>query len=163
MNKERRVGIGPIFLLIIILILIAVWVGNLNLGSYSFTKGDLEAAVAKGEVVAVLIEQTEASDGGTLQVTTTSGAIRTLNVTDVKAVESWLRECGLDPVVGKVPANNWFLTYMLPPLIILCICAFFFVMFMNAQSEAAGGGKMMNFGKSRARMAKDTKTTLKDV
>jgi len=35
---------------------------------------------------------------------------------------------------------------------------------MNAQSEAAGGGsKMMNFGKSRARVAKDTKLTLKDV
>ncbi|MBE5884829.1 MAG: ATP-dependent zinc metalloprotease FtsH [Lachnospiraceae bacterium] len=131
--------------------------------SYSFTRGDLETAVEKGEIESVIIEQTKESDGGKIQVVTTTGATRTLNVTDVKAMESYLRANGLDPVVGEVPQDNWFLTYMLPPLIILCICAFFFVMFMNAQSEAAGGSKMMNFGKSRARMAKDTKTTLKDV
>ena len=164
MNKERRAGVGPIFFLIIILILIAVWVGSLDFGSYSFTRGDLEKAVEKGEIESVIIEQTKESDGGKIQVVTTNGTTRTLNVTDVKGIEEYLRANGLDPIVGEVPQDNWFLTYMLPPLIILCICAFFFVMFMNAQSEAAGGGsKMMNFGKSRARMIKDGKTTLKDV
>ncbi len=164
MNKERRAGVGPIFFLIVILVLIAVWIGSLDFGSYSFTRGDLEAAVEKGEVESVIIEQTKESDGGKIQIVTTNGTTRTLNVTDVKGIENYLRENGLDPIVGEVPQDNWFLTYMLPPLIILCICAFFFVMFMNAQSEAAGGGsKMMNFGKSRARMIKDGKTTLKDV
>ncbi len=164
MNKERRAGVGPIFFLIIILILIAVWIGSLDFGRYSFTRGDLEVAVEKGEIESVIIEQTKESDGGKIQVVTTNGTTRVLNVTDVKAMEEYLRTNGLDPIVGEVPQDNWFLTYMLPPLIILCICAFFFVMFMNAQSEAAGGGsKMMNFGKSRARMAKDTKITLKDV
>ena len=164
MNKERRAGVGPIFFLIIILILIAVWVGSLDFGSYSFTRGDLEKAVEKGEIESVIIEQTKESDGGKIQVVTTNGTTRTLNVTDVKGIEEYLRANGLDPIVGEVPQDNWFLTYMLPPLIILCICAFFFVMFMNAQSEAAGGGsKMMNFGKSRARMIKDGKITLKDV
>ena len=164
MNKERRAGVGPIFFLIVILLLIAVWIGSLDFGSYSFTRGDLETAVEKGEIESVIIEQTKESDGGKLQVVTTNGTTRTLNVTDVKGIEEYLRANGLDPIVGEVPQDNWFLTYMLPPLIILCICAFFFVMFMNAQSEAAGGGsKMMNFGKSRARMVKDGKITLKDV
>ncbi|MBO5081433.1 MAG: ATP-dependent zinc metalloprotease FtsH [Lachnospiraceae bacterium] len=148
----------------VILVLIAVWIGSLDFGNYSFTRGDLETAVEKGEVESVIIEQTKESDGGKIQIVTTNGTTRTLNVTDVKGIENYLRENGLDPIVGEVPQDNWFLTYMLPPLIILCICAFFFVMFMNAQSEAAGGGsKMMNFGKSRARMIKDGKTTLKDV
>ena len=40
-NEKRRVGVGPIFFLIIILILIALWVGNLDFSSYSFTRGDL--------------------------------------------------------------------------------------------------------------------------
>ena len=164
MNKERRGGVGPIFFLIVILVLIAVWIGSIDFDSYSFTRGNLETAVEKGEIKSVIIEQTKESDGGKIQVVTTNGTTRTLNVTDVKAMEEYLRANGLDPVVGEVPQDNWFLTYMLPPLIILCICAFFFVMFMNAHNEAAGGGsKMMNFGKSRARMAKDTKTTLKDV
>ncbi len=164
MNKERRAGVGPIIFLILILLMIAFWIGNMDFGSYSFTRGDLETAVENGEIKSVIIEQTKESDGGKIQVETVNGVTRTLNVTDVKAVEEYLRENGLDPVVGEVPEDNWFMTYMLPPLIILCICAFFFVMFMNAQNEAAGGGsKMMNFGKSRARLAKDTKITLKDV
>ena len=164
MKKEKRAGVGPIFFLIIILILIAVWLGSMDFNSYAFTRGDLEAAVEKGEIKSVIIEQTKESDGGRIQVVTINGSAKTLNVTDVKAMEEYLRTNGLDPVVGEVPQDSWFFTYMLPPLIILCICAFFFVMFMNAQSEAAGGGsKMMNFGKSRARLAEDTKTTLKDV
>jgi len=163
-KKERRAGVGPIFFLIIILVLIAVWIGSMDFNSYSFTRGDLEAAVEKGEIKSVIIEQTKESDGGRIQVVTTNGNAKTLNVTDVKAIEEYLRTNGLDPVVGEVPQDSWFFTYMLPPLVILCICAFFFVMFMSAQSEAAGGGsKMMNFGKSRARLAEDTKTTLKDV
>ena len=164
MNKERRAGVGPIFFLIVILVLIALWIGSLDFGSYSFTRGDLETAVEKGEVESVIIEQTKESDGGKIQIVTTNGTTRTLNVTDVKGIEEYLRANGLDPIVGEVPQDNWFLTYMLPPLIILCICAFFFIMFMNAQADATGGGsKMMNFGKSRARMIKDGKTTLKDV
>ena len=44
MNKERRAGVGPIFFLIVILVLIAVWIGSLDFGNYSFTRGDLETA-----------------------------------------------------------------------------------------------------------------------
>ena len=83
-NEKRRVGVGPIFFLIIILILIALWVGNLDFSSYSFTRGDLEAAVEEGEVASVINEQTEASDGGKIQIVTVNGVKRTLNVTDIK-------------------------------------------------------------------------------
>ena len=51
-----------------------------------------------------------------------------------------------------------------PILLVLVVGVFFFVM-MNAQNSGGGGGssKMMNFGKSRARLTLDNKVTLKDV
>ena len=56
---------------------------------------------------------------------------------------------------------------LLPMLVVAVIIMVFFFMMMNAQNAGAGAGgnKMMNFGKSRARMSvgADNKITLKDV
>ena len=163
-GNERRRGSGAIFLLIAILIMIAIWVGTLNLGKEYVSQNTMEQVVTQGQVDRVVIEQKQSSEGGTVLLVLKNGDEYLVNVTDVDTTNQWLREAGMDPYVGEVPQNNWFLTYMLPPLIVLAICAFFFVMFINAQNAVAGGGsKMMDFGKSRARKSNDTKTTLKDV
>ncbi len=161
---EKRRGNGAIFILIAILIMIAVWVSTLSFGKENVSRGQLEQSLEADEVISVVIEQKHASEGGSLLISYKNGNQALMNVTDVYETEMWLREYGVDPIVGEVPQNNWFLTYMLPPLIILAICAFFFVMFVNAQNAAAGGGgKMMDFGKSRARKVLDTDKGLKDV
>ena len=51
-----------------------------------------------------------------------------------------------------------------PVLLVTIVCVFFFVM-MNSQNAAgSGGGKMMNFGKSRAKLSiGDNKITLNEV
>ena len=54
------------------------------------------------------------------------------------------------------------MTYMLPMLVVLIIGVFFFTM-MNSQNSG-GNGKMMNFGKSRAKLSLgEGNITLKDV
>ncbi|MCI9430445.1 MAG: ATP-dependent zinc metalloprotease FtsH [Lachnospiraceae bacterium] len=68
----------------------------------------------------------------------------------------------IDPVMRDVPKENWFLTYMLPVLSVLIIGIFLFAL-MNSQNSG-GNGKMMNFGKSRAKLSLgEGKITLKDV
>ena len=73
----------------------------------------------------------------------------------------------IDPVVRDVPRESWFMNSLLPMLVVAVIIMVFFFMMMNAQNAGAGAGgnKMMNFGKSRARMSvgADNKITLKDV
>ena len=66
-------------------------------------------------------------------------------------LETLVREYGFDPVVNDIERENWFLTYMLPMLVVLAVGIFLFMM-MNAQQAGGGNGKMMNFGKSRAKM-----------
>ena len=74
--------------------------------------------------------------------------------TDVRELESVIREHGYEPIVEDIQREGWFTAYVMPLLMILVVCVFFFMM-MNAQNNANNGSssKMMNFGRSRAKMS----------
>ncbi|MBR4083155.1 MAG: ATP-dependent zinc metalloprotease FtsH [Lachnospiraceae bacterium] len=79
---------------------------------------------------------------------------RKLYATDIRQLEELVRAHGYEPIVGDIQREGWFSTYVLPLLLVLVVCFFFFMM-MNAHHNANSGsaGKMMNFGKSRAKMS----------
>ncbi len=101
---------------------------------------------------------------GSLEITLKSGEEKLLYVMDTAEAESMVRKYGLDPTVENVPEESWFLNSVFPILIVVVVCVFFFVM-MNSQNAGGGsGGKMMNFGKSRAKLSiGDNKITLNEV
>ncbi len=74
--------------------------------------------------------------------------------TDIRELEGIIREHGYEPIIEDIERDGWFITYVMPLLMILIICVFFFMM-MNAQNNAnsGAGSKMMNFGKSRAKLS----------
>lgn len=86
-----------------------------------------------------------------------NGLNHKLYATDITELETLVREYGFDPVVNDIERENWFLTYMLPMLVVLAVGVFLFMM-MNAQQAGGGNGKMMNFGKSRAKMSMGNKS-----
>ena len=88
-----------------------------------------------------------------------------LYATDIRELEEWVRENGYEPIVEDIQRESWFATYVMPLLLVLVVCFFFFMM-MNGQNSANSGsaGKMMNFGKSRAKMSLgDNKVNFKSV
>ena len=89
---------------------------------------------------------------GYLEIQMKNGLNHKLYATDITELETLVREYGFDPVVNDIERENWFLTYMLPMLAVLAVGVFLFMM-MNAQQAGGGNGKMMNFGKSRAKMS----------
>ena len=102
---------------------------------------------------------------GSVRIQLTDGDVKTVNTTDVNEMKALLEENGIVPMVQDVPKENVFLTSILPALIMVGGVVFLFMM-MNAQNaQMNGGSKMMNFGKSRARMSVggDSRITLKDV
>ncbi|MBE5895372.1 MAG: ATP-dependent zinc metalloprotease FtsH [Lachnospiraceae bacterium] len=99
---------------------------------------------------------------GSVVVGFTTGGRTEFFVTNVQEAETMAREAGVEVYVNSIPQENWFLTYVVPGLVVLVICVFFFVMLNNAQG-GGGGGKMANFGKSRAQLVADSKITFKDV
>ena len=153
------------FVLIIGLLLFTVWIGTLKVQNTGYTKGQFESQLKNEEVARVNICPNKDTPTGSLEVTLKNVEERVLYVTDVSEMESLVRSYGLDPTVENVPQENWFLNSILPILIVVVACAFFFVM-MNAQNSGGGSnGKMMNFGKSRARltMGGENKVTLDGV
>ena len=86
-------------------------------------------------------------------------------VTDVKDAQKLLEGYGIHPEVADVPQESVFLTSLLPVIITGVFIVFMFIMMNRQMSGGGGNSKMMNFGKSRARMMlpDDKKVTFKDV
>ncbi len=152
MNRNNK-SFYMYFVIIMGLLLFTVWIGTIRIQDSSYTKGEFIRQMENNEVAIVKICPNKNTDAGALEVTLHSGEERRLNVTNISEAEELVRSYKLDPVVESVPEESWFLNSVFPILIVVVICVFFFVM-MNAQNAASGGGngKMMNFGRSRAKL-----------
>ncbi|MBQ7246544.1 MAG: ATP-dependent zinc metalloprotease FtsH [Lachnospiraceae bacterium] len=164
--NERRQGASPMRLIfIIIMIGIMVWIISQSMNSRSnYFDGNMvsfTAALEKGEVTSVAIEQDEKIPTGRIIYTTSTGGY-VFNSTDVKAVEDWLVEKGYtDYTVGEIRESVSITT-----IIIVAIGAIAIVLIFSMLLRGLGGGannQMMNFGKSRAQMIRDSKTDFDSV
>lgn len=151
-----------VFLVIVLLLAAAIWVSFSTRQSSNYTKEAFEDAVANGDVVSITIAQNKEVPTGTIQVALSNGAVRQFHATDVREIESFAKEHSIAVKVNDVPADNWFLIYVLPSLLVLILFVFFFSSMMNNQG-GGGNSRMMNFGKSRAQLIQDCKVTFEDV
>ena len=117
-----------------------------------YTRAEFIADLDAGNVSEVAVNPNGEAPTGYLEIQMKNGVMRKLYATDITELETLVREYGFDPVVNDIERENWFLTYMLPMLVVLAVGVFLFMM-MNAQQAGGGNGKMMNFGKSRAKMS----------
>ena len=123
----------------------------LNNREDEYTKAEFIADLDAGNVSEIEIQPNGEAPTGYLEIQMKNGVSHKLYATDVTELETLVREYGFDPMVNDIQRENWFLAYMLPMLVVLAVGVFLFMM-MNAQQAGGGNGKMMNFGKSRARM-----------
>lgn len=122
-----------------------------------YTRAEFIADLDAGNVSEIVIQPNGEAPTGYLEIQMKNGLNHKLYATDITELETLVREYGFDPVVNDIERENWFLTYMLPMLVVLAVGVFFFMM-MNAQQAGGGNGKMMNFGKSRAKMSMGDKS-----
>ena len=131
----------------------------------NYTKGQFISDMEAGNVVSVEIQLNSETPTGALGIELKSGEGKTLYVTDIKEMEELVRSYGFDPMVYDVHREGWVLNTLIPMLIVIVVGVFLFMM-INAQNmnASAGNAKMMNFGKSRAKMSMgDKKITFEQV
>ncbi len=118
-----------------------------------YTKAEFIADMEAGDVRKVEIQLNSETPTGALSIELKDGEEKTLYVADVVEMEAVIRSYGYDPMVYDVKRENWVLTTLVPMLIVLAVGVFLFMM-ISAQNAGVGAGnaRMMNFGKSRARM-----------
>ena len=140
-------------LLMAVLMLFLYYWGGGNSQSKSCTRQEYQAAVESGDVSSVTVKMNPEGSTGQLLVSMKNGDSETLYTPDVKDEINYLEDNQVAVNVTEVAKESWFTAHLLPLLVVLVIIIVFFMM-MNRQ---AGGGnaKMMNFGKSRAKMTVD--------
>lgn len=164
MNKNGR-GMNLVISLLLIVLLVFWFTGILRSMEDTCTQAEFNQMLDAGEISGAVVVQNREVPTGSVEVHLTSGDEKVLVVSDVNPVLEELETAGVKTIVRDVPGDNIFLTSILPALITVGGVLLIFMM-MNAQNaQMNGGNKMMNFGKSRARLslAGDSKVTLKDV
>mgnify|MGYP002715356429 CR=1 FL=1 len=161
MNKNNR-SFNFYFILILGLLVLVIWVSMQNSSQSEYSRGELVQALEGDQVSAIYLQPYRETPTGEVKVWLKDGQAKTMYVTDISEIESFIISYDIDPEVLRVPEENWFLNSVFPVLIAVIAMVFFFVI-MNSHNSGSGN-KMMNFGKSRARMSMgDGKTGLKDV
>ena len=123
-----------------------------------YTRGELATDITEGQVKEIIVYPNNENNTGYMDVELTTGEEKRLYATDIAELEQYVREQGINPLVKNVNKDSWFVTHVLPLLIVLVV-GFFLFMILNAQhAGSSGGSKMMNFGKSNAQMLVGDKT-----
>lgn len=161
MNKKSR-GLGVYFVVMLFLLALLIIPSFMDNNRIEYTRGELMEDLQAGNVLGADIQPSRQTPTGEVTVALNNGLKKTLYVTDVSEIEELLISFNVDAYVEKVQEESWFMTSVLPMLIAL-VLFFVFFMIMNGQSSGTNS-KMMNFGKSRAKMSTgDGKITLNEV
>lgn len=148
----RSRGFNSYFLFIVLLLMGVAVLTTLNGADDEYTREQFVSDMEAGSVREVTINPNSEVPTGYIRVELTNGADRKLYVTDIVEAEELVRSYGFDPPVRDVPREGWVLTTLVPMLIVLAVGVFLFMM-VNAQNAGSNNGRMMNFGKSRARLS----------
>ena len=163
MKNARGLGF---FVLIAMVVMLAVFgndlFGGVNKDSYNYNsfKQDLQ----KDKVASVQIVQNQEVPTGRVVVVSKENQTKSFYISDVNKVMSYMESVNFTNVVVKdVQKTPWYVTVL--PYFVGFILLFFLFSMFNSQSQGGGGNsKMMNFGKSRAKLSVgDGTITLKDV
>ncbi|WP_125142091.1 ATP-dependent zinc metalloprotease FtsH [Clostridium transplantifaecale] len=119
-------------------------------GKISYT--DFMVNLENGSISSAVIKPNRETPTGEIELYMSSGEKQDFYVLDTKEIEMALRDAGITYKVGEVQQDNYFMTVILPIALSAGVLIFFFV-FMNSRSGGGANAKMMNFGKSRAKMS----------
>ena len=162
--KQKDRSLSPYFIVIIILLLVTSGINLFRQKEVECTKAEFAQYIEDNKVSSVTICPNKEAPTGKAIINIFGGDTYTLYATDVTEIEAMATEAGIKTTVTDIDRDNWFLNHMFP-ILVVGILAIFILLMMNGQ--AAGGStnaKMMNFGKSRARMiVGDGEVTFKDV
>lgn len=120
----------------------------------SYTYGEFVNALKNGNVVSVEIVQNKEVPTGKVEILLNTNQVKDLYVSNVEQTEALLKEYGITNYIMEDVQRESFMATTLLPCLITFVVVFLIFSLMNNQSSG-GGNKVMNFGKSRAKMTTD--------
>ncbi len=161
--KRNRTGF--IFYALFIVVIVMLFYSSMTTKTSDYSYSQFEKALSTDDITSATIAQNQQVPTGTVTITMADGSKNTLVVSDVNDIQDELIEAGVSYTLGDVPQDTW-ISELFPMLIVLAAVFLLFMIMMNAQSGGGGANaKMMNFGKSKAKMTnkEDIHTTFDNV
>ena len=167
---KRQMRTGGFYIIAIMLVLVSVFFAEdiLNIGAESYGRAQLLSDIEEGTVASVEIKQNKEIPTGKVVVKfkDSSKSTKTFNVSDVNKLQDELDV--VQPNIYKVSdvrGDSWFSVIL--PYLFATVLFLLAMVFLSGQLGGGGGGgsKVMNFGKSRAKMTtqEDAKVRFPDV
>lgn len=162
-NQQFR-AVGLILLVMVLILLASSLTQQTGLFGDEMTHQEFMVAVENDAIEFVQINQNQQPPTGSLEIWLRDGDKTVVVVSDVTEMETLFNENGIDYTMENVPQDNYLVSIILPVAISAVVIMFMF-MYMNAKVSSGGGGnaKMMNFGKSRARMSRTNSVNFSKV
>ncbi len=163
-NRNKMGGVGIYLVVIAVIAVLYFALARLSPSSSSYSYSNFLWDVQNGYVSSVLIKQNSEVPTGVLSITKTDNGEELLNVSDVHEIEQLLLDNNIRYTLKDVTRDSVWITTILP--FGICLVIIIVIMMMtNRQAGGGSGAKMMNFGKSRAKLMNGTQNpvTFKDV
>ena len=163
MEKPNR-NFGFYFLIVTLIMCAVFYTASsmINRSGY-ISNQEFEKALDTDSIIAISVSQNAEVPTGVVNVHMRNGEEKKVFVSDVNETEHLLKEKFPSYTMSDVKREGWFAEYLMPILMMV----FMFIMFMSLMGASGGGGsngKMMNFGKSRAKLStEDNKIRFDDV
>ena len=152
MNKKGN-GLG--FYIVVLLIFVGlamIWSRMQSTSSQSINHEMYEKYLSSGEIASIELIQNAEVPTGEVRLVMKSGVSLYMYTSDINKIAEELDKKFPGYTLNDVKREGWFTAYVLPSLIIVVLMIVFFT-YMNG--SAGGGNRMMNFGKSHAKLSSD--------
>ncbi len=154
--QSQRNGLGFYLAVVVLMVLAFVWIRGSLFEEGGHPWQDFVEAVEDDRVASARITPNREVPAGTVTLIFNDGSSeKTWNVTDVGEVEDYLVEQGIPATMEHIPDDDMFFTLVMPILVGMLIVAMLVMTMINRSMSGGTNQKMMNFGKSRARLTRD--------
>ena len=151
-NKGKASGFGIYAVAVVIIAVLYLLMSRFGSQTSDYTYDAFVKDVDSGSVTSVVIKQNAEVPTGVLYVSFSgSKEQKMLNVSDVNDIQSMLTKKNISYDLRDVSRQSVWITTVLPIGISLFVIIFLFAM-MTRQGGGGGNAKMLNFGKSRAKL-----------
>ena len=161
--KQQQTFRGFMFIILMLILLMLALRFPYARQAQTVTAQEFEQILESGSVTDAVISPNPQTPSGYVTVTLANGQTVRQNVSDVKDAEQLLKDNNIDYSMEDVPQENTLLTVVMPFMLSIVVVVVIVTM-MNR--GAAGGGsnaRMMNFGRSRAKLSRDSKVNFTNV
>ena len=161
--RQQQTFRGFMFIILMLLLLMLALRFPYARQAEAVTAQEFTQVLESGSVTDAVISPNPQTPSGYVTVTLANGQSVRQNVSDVKDAEQLLKDNNIDYSMEEVPQENTLLTVVMPFMLSIVVVVVIVTMMNRGATGGGSNARMMNFGRSRAKLSRDSKVNFTNV